>query len=124
MLLKIGIKRGWSNIYIISVKGININFIVLNLTGFICLSVYCTVGYLDLNHYYGIGNIHIEDIAFAYHATILTLVVVVQYFIYPVGNNKLTKGYLVILLIIWTIIPISSYLTLRKDSFHHLNLMK
>jgi len=107
-----------------SVKGININFIALNLTGFICLSIYCTVGYLDHSHFYGIGNIHIEDIAFAYHAAILTLVVVLQYFIYPVGNNKLSKGYLVLLSTIWTLIPIFLYITLQGDTLLQLHLMK
>ena len=60
----------------------SIDYVSLNLTGYICLSAYSTAGYInpDLD----MGEIHFEDLAFAYHGLFLTLIIIGQMIIYPV----------------------------------------
>jgi hypothetical protein len=49
-------------------------FVGLNLTGFLFLSIYSTVGFFDKNA--GLGDVEVQDLAFAYNAVLATLVTI------------------------------------------------
>lgn len=77
-----------------SVVGLNFDFLALNLLGFTCYSIYNTAllfsrdvqkDYYERNTY---GRIPVEynDLFFALHAFVLTLVTVIQCFIYEVSS--------------------------------------
>lgn len=57
-----------------NVNGVSINYIALNLTGFICLGVYSSFGFWYPQ--YDLGEVRIEDLAFAYHAVIITFFII------------------------------------------------
>lgn len=63
-----------------SVRGLSFDFEVYNLLGFTGYSVYTIWGYLDKN--IGTGQVAFQDIVFAIHAWILTVVTIVQIFYY------------------------------------------
>lgn len=78
----------------------NLDYLFMNLTGFSFYSIYCSYGYFYKNSGPETGQVDLNDLFFAYHALAITILTVVQSFIYPRGKNKisnLTIGYLVIL---------------------------
>lgn len=85
-----------------SVKGIAFDFLALNLTGFLFLSTYSTVGYFfeELN---GPKNVEIQDIVFAYHAVLITLVTIAQvFFYYKTGDNRGVRPWCIgLLILLW-----------------------
>jgi len=62
------------------------DFPFLNMTGFTFYSICYTVGYFfpDGDSNYGLGNVRIQDLVFAYHAAILTVLNGIQCIIYHV----------------------------------------
>jgi len=71
----------------------------LNLTGFTFLAAYSTVGkfFPELN---GPSSIEIQDILFAYHAVIITLLTIAQVaFYFKKGDNKGVRGWCIVFLI-------------------------
>ncbi len=52
-------------------EGVKIDFVILNITGYIALSIYSTAGYF--NHNLQIGTVNFEDLFFAYHSLVLSL---------------------------------------------------
>lgn len=80
-----------------SVVGLNFDFLALNLLGFTCYSIYnftflfsreVQKNYYERNTY---GRIPVEynDLFFAVHAFVLTLITVIQCFVYEVSNTSL-----------------------------------
>lgn len=63
-----------------SVKGLSFDFEVYNLLGFVGYTVYTIWGYTDPT--IGTGNVAIQDIIFAAHAVLLTIITIIQIFIY------------------------------------------
>lgn len=63
-----------------SVRGLSFDFEAYNLLGFIGYTVYTIWGYLDPK--IGAGIVAIQDIVFACHAVLLTIVTIIQIFIY------------------------------------------
>ncbi|KAL4472093.1 hypothetical protein ABPG72_001091 [Tetrahymena utriculariae] len=72
-------------------EGIKFDYVNLNLTGYAFYSIALSVGYFDLSEG-AIEGVQIQDILFAYHGTIMTLVQLIQMFIYPTGSNKFSKA--------------------------------
>jgi cystinosin len=63
-----------------SVRGLSFDFEVYNLIGFTGYSVYTIWGYIDTNM--GTGKVEIQDVIFSVHAWVLTIVTIIQIFIY------------------------------------------
>ncbi|CAD8141367.1 unnamed protein product [Paramecium pentaurelia] len=96
-----------------NVNGLSVDYVGLNITGYICLCIYSTAGYLDKS--LDVGTIHLEDLAFAYHGLFCTLIIIGQMIFYPLGDNKLSKFIIAILVILWTLTPIYFLLTQTFD---------
>ncbi len=63
-----------------SVSGLSFDFEVYNFIGFTGYSIYSIWGYLDTE--IGTGKVEIQDVIFAVHAWLLTIVTIIQMFIY------------------------------------------
>jgi cystinosin len=63
----------------------NLDYLIMNLTGFTFYSIYCSYGYFIPSGYLVTGTIDLNDLFFAYHAILITLLTVVQAIIYPKG---------------------------------------
>jgi cystinosin len=63
-----------------SVSGLSFDFEVYNFLGFTSYSIYTIWGYFD--HDIGTGEVSIQDVIFAVHAWLMTIVTIIQIFIY------------------------------------------
>ena len=86
-----------------SVSGLNFDFEIYNLVGFTTYTIYNIRGYINDN--LGTGTIEIQDIVFAVHALVLTLVTIIQILYYYNPKDKLqTVSHItitIILVMIW-----------------------
>ena len=86
-----------------SVSGLNFDFEIYNLVGFTTYTIYNIRGYIDDN--LGTGTIEIQDIIFAAHALLLTIVTIIQILYYFNPKDKLqTISHItitIILVMIW-----------------------
>ena len=86
-----------------SVSGLNFDFEIYNLVGFTTYTIYNIRGFIDEN--LGTGKIQIQDIFFAAHALLLTIVTLCQILYYYDKNDKDQKisqlTITVILVLIW-----------------------
>ncbi|XP_077021680.1 cystinosin [Tamandua tetradactyla] len=92
-----------------SVIGLSFDFVALNLTGFVAYSVF-NVGLLwvpsikeQFLHQYPNGVIPVDsnDVFFSLHAVILTLIVIVQCFLYERGNQRVSWPAIGFLVLLW-----------------------
>jgi len=89
----------WINFKRKSVIGLNFDFVALNLTGFSCYAIYTLCLYYNprvRSDYYDkhpLGVIQVEpnDIFFALHAIVLTLIIIIQCFIYERGGQSTSR---------------------------------
>jgi len=70
-----------------SVSGLNFDFEIYNLVGFTTYTIYNVRGYISDN--LGTGTVEIQDIIFAAHALLLTLVTIIQILYYFDPKDKL-----------------------------------
>lgn len=70
-----------------SVTGLNFDFEIYNLVGFTTYTIYNVRGYIDEN--LGTGSVQIQDIFFAAHALLLTIVTIIQILYYFDPAEKL-----------------------------------
>ena len=86
-----------------SVSGLNFDFEIYNLVGFTTYTIYNIRGYISDN--LGTGTIEIQDIFFAVHALVLTLVTIIQILYYFDPRDKLQNisqiTITIILVMIW-----------------------
>ncbi|KAH7726961.1 Protein CTNS-1 a [Aphelenchoides avenae] len=81
-----------------SVEGLNFDFLVLNIIGFACYTVYNAVQYFDVNvqelylkaHPRSNSPVLINDLVFAAHALFACIVTGVQCFFYERGNQRVS----------------------------------
>ena len=71
------------------VKGLNFDFEIYNFVGFSSYLTYTIRGYIDEN--LGTGKVQPEDIGFAGHALLLTIITICQYFYYRDSEDKEQK---------------------------------
>ena len=71
------------------VKGLNFDFEIYNFVGFSSYLIYTIRGYIDEN--LGTGKVQPEDIGFAGHALLLTIITICQYFYYRDSEDKEQK---------------------------------
>jgi cystinosin len=90
----------------------NLDFVVMNLTGFLFYSIYNTYGYFINTEQ--TGRVDLNDVFFAYHALFATCVTVSQIFIYPKTNNKVHLPTVILLTLMWGTVAIYGTLTMVK----------
>lgn len=69
-----------------SVKGLNFDFEIFNMVGFTTYTIYNIRGYIDEN--LGTGKVQIQDIVFAAHALLMTIVTIAQIIYYFDPKDK------------------------------------
>ena len=86
-----------------SVSGLNFDFEIYNLVGFSTYTIYNIRGYIDDN--LGTGTVQIQDIVFASHALLLTILTIIQILYYYNPKDKLQKvsnvTITIILIMLW-----------------------
>lgn len=86
-----------------SVSGLNFDFEIYNLVGFTGYTIYTIRGFIDDN--LGTGIVKIQDIFFASHALLLTILTLIQILYYYDPRDKLQKisqvTITIVLVIIW-----------------------
>ena len=87
----------------------NFDFVAMNLTGFLFYSIYNTYGYFVNTDQ--TGQVDLNDVFFAYHALIATLICVSQAFVFPHGSNKIHTPTILLLVFMWGSVVIYSTLT-------------
>ena len=102
----------------------NLDFVTLNLTGFLFYSSYNIYGYFfDESQ---TGEVDFNDIIFAVHASFATIVCLVQSWIYPRGDNKVHRPTKIFLFFIWGFVIIYGIFTLffAQKNEQYKNLLK
>ncbi len=85
-----------------SVYGLNFDFLVYNLTGFIAYTIYTVKGFNNEN--LGTGPVALADVLFSIHALCITLITITQVFLYfdeEDENQKVSTTCKVITMCIW-----------------------
>ena len=86
-----------------SVSGLNFDFEIYNLVGFSGYTIYTIRGYIDDK--LGTGTVQIQDIFFASHALLLTILTLIQILYYYDPKDKLQKispiTITIVLVMIW-----------------------
>lgn len=95
---------------LLSVEGMNFDFVAMNFTGFVFYSLYNTYGYFINSDQ--TGQVDLNDVIFAYHALFATLICIFQIVIYPSGKNKIHLPTIGLLLLMWTFVIVYSTLTI------------
>ncbi|TPX56007.1 hypothetical protein PhCBS80983_g04869 [Powellomyces hirtus] len=82
-----------------SINGLSLDFVYLNLFGFLSYSIYNIGLYVNQKEWGNEESVHVNDVVFALHALILTFVTVVQSVIYRRTRSKpvsiATKAFIV-----------------------------
>ncbi|KAK5582600.1 hypothetical protein RB653_004185 [Dictyostelium firmibasis] len=104
-----------------SVIGLSFDFLLFNITGYACYSVFNCVLYFDRivkNEYYDIHGppipVQQSDIAFALHGFVLTVITIVQCFIYDRGGQKNSKMGIGLAILIWISLIVMTILGFSK----------
>jgi hypothetical protein len=88
----------------------NLDFVVMNLTGFTFYSLYCSYGYFIKSDQ--TGQVDLNDVVFAYHAFFATFICVIQAVIYPRGKNRVHIYTFVLICVMWAFVLIWMTITL------------
>ncbi|CAL8395295.1 unnamed protein product [Boreogadus saida] len=112
----------WENWRRKSVIGLNFDFLSLNLTGFICYSIfniglfwvpYIKEEFIKANPN-GVNPIDANDVFFSLHAVLLCLIYVCQAAVYERGSQTVSRISWVLLLISWTFALVSLFVAVAK----------
>ncbi|KAG8185689.1 hypothetical protein JTE90_003228 [Oedothorax gibbosus] len=102
-----------------SVVGLNFDFLGLNLTGFIAYSVFnlglkyvpeVQVEYHSV-HPTGVIPVEVNDVVFAVHAVLATVITIGQCFIYERGDQLIAKSTVAVLALVWSTAAVFLLLT-------------
>ena len=91
-----------NNDIILRVEGYNLDYLMLDVVGYIFYGIYSTLGFFF--QFKGAGTVVIADLVFSYHALFITLVLSVQAYIYPNGENKFTKYAVGLCIGLWALV--------------------
>ncbi|XP_060591033.1 cystinosin-like isoform X2 [Ruditapes philippinarum] len=103
-----------------SVIGLNFDFLLYNITGFLAYGFF-NVGMFWVsivkdeyhsNHPKGINPVQLNDVIFTLHAIFVTIITIIQCFIYERGGQKISKVSLVLVIGAWLFAGISLVVTL------------
>lgn len=84
------------------IRGLNLDYQILNLTGFLGYSIYNVWAYVDSN--IGVNGVSIQDVLFALHAFAATIITISQCFYYRDAqdkNQQITQTAISITVCIW-----------------------
>uniref|UniRef100_A0A7S3A1P0 Cystinosin n=1 Tax=Rhodosorus marinus TaxID=101924 RepID=A0A7S3A1P0_9RHOD len=102
-----------------SVRGLSLDYVLLNVTGFFCYSLFTTLlhwsGRVRASYIarYGIPpQVEFNDIIFAVHGLCLCVITFVQCLIYDAGNQKARPTVILLNLIIWMGLVLLTILTI------------
>jgi cystinosin len=87
----------------------NFDFVAMNLTGFTFYSIYCSYGYFVNTDQ--TGQVDLNDLLFAYHAILATLITLSQVLFFTKKKNRLHGITLLYLLSLWIFIVVYTILT-------------
>ncbi|XP_048079090.1 cystinosin isoform X1 [Ursus arctos] len=98
-----------------SVIGLSFDFVALNLTGFVAYSVFniglLWVPYIKEQFFFkypnGVNPVDSNDVFFSLHAVALTLVVMVQCFLYERGNQRVSWPAISFLVLSWVFVLVT-----------------
>ena len=102
------------------VEGMSLDFLALNICGFVFYAIYSTIGYFHLTQ--GAGTVVLADLLFAYHALAMVLLWLVQTYIYPHGKNRLSRRAIYICEALWGLVAIQVLLTSIRNRFLNISL--
>ncbi|XP_064605192.1 cystinosin-like [Liolophura sinensis] len=105
-----------------SVVGLNFDYLGLNLTGFISYSVFNVGLYwfpeiqaqYEALHPRGQIPVQLNDVIFALHALLLTVITISQCFCFERGGQRVSRVCIVILISAWSFVLISLFVTIGK----------
>lgn len=84
------------------VDGLSVEFLFYNFTGFLFYTTFTAIQYVHQHHYSTTQSVRFNDIAFAGHALVLTLLTLVQWFIYPTdGQRPVNMCHILTCILIW-----------------------
>lgn len=99
----------WVNFKRKSVVGLSFDFLALNFTGFLCYSIYNVCIYFVPNYQQAFIKEHnttvsvlLNDVGFSIHALVITLVTIIQCFIYERGGQNISLIVVMFLIAVWT----------------------
>lgn len=80
------------------------NYLVMNINGYLFYGIYSTLGYFF--HMKGAGTVVFADLFFVYHALLMCLVLSIQALIYPHGKNKISFFTIVFCIGLWVFMAV------------------
>lgn len=84
------------------VEGYSLNYLVMNISGYLFYSIYSTLGFFFKVK--GAGTVVVADLIFVYHALLMCLVLSIQACIYPLGKNRISPYTIVLCVSLWLFI--------------------
>ncbi|XP_022319379.2 cystinosin-like [Crassostrea virginica] len=107
-----------------SVVGLNFDFLLYNLTGFLVYGFF-NVGMYWVDsvkddymsqHPRGINPVQLNDVIFTLHAVFVTVITIIQCFIYDRGGQKISKFALVLVGLAWLFIIVMLFVVVLGDN--------
>jgi hypothetical protein len=92
------------------VKGMNLDFVVMNMTGFTFYSLYNSYGYFVNSEQ--TGKVDLNDVLFGYHALFATLICMLQAAIFPKGKNRVHIYTFIMISLMWVFVTVWATLTI------------
>lgn len=78
------------------------NYLVMNICGDLLYGIYSTLGFFFL--FKGAGTVVIADLVFIYHALLMCIILSVQAWIYPYGENRVSPYTVALCVLIWSLL--------------------
>lgn len=86
-------------------EGFSYDFFILAFTGASFYSIYCLIGYFT--EISGTGTVVLGDLLFALLTSLVLLVEMYQFHIYPAGRNKMSLQAVATAIILWAFVIIN-----------------
>lgn len=107
-----------------SVVGLNFDFLLYNITGFLVYGFFNVGMYWVDNvkdeymsqHPRGINPVQLNDVIFTLHAVFVTIITIIQCFIYDRGSQKISKFCLTLVSLAWLFIIVTLFVVIFGDN--------
>lgn len=107
-----------------SVVGLNFDFLLYNITGFLVYGFFNVGMYWVDNvkdeymsqHPRGINPVQLNDVIFTLHAVFVTIITIIQCFIYDRGSQKISKFCLTLISLAWLFIIVTLFVVIFGDN--------
>ena len=98
------------SLWVCSVEGVNFDYYALSLLSFFGFSAFSSYGYFVDDS--ATGRVDLNGLIFAYHNTIVHLLVLIQIWMYPHGQNRLSCQAKLFILMIVAFLALYTWLTI------------